>query len=169
MKMKEIGRKLKIGTIFMVVLGIFLIPIVSAETEVTYKVEPIEPKPLSDVTITVKIDDDTVSFVYLEMQECTAAGICYGWDTNVSMDSLGDNKYQATITLEHDDASYFSLRTQIDRGGEMEQTAEYKVDLIVEDGGNGDSNNGSNTPGFEIILLLTAVILGMVLFKRKRS
>ena len=141
---------------------------VSAETTVNYTIYPEEPTPQSDVTITAVIDDITITSVYLEMQEC-AGDVCFGWDTNVSMNPTGEeNTYNAVTSLEHEDATYFSLRVVIERDETWETTTGYKVNIDLSDPGNGDNDNGDNTPGFEMILLFIAILAGVILYGRKR-
>lgn len=145
------------------------LPAISAQTVIDYEVEPEEPTPLSDVTVTATIEDDAITALYVTMQECTTAGVCYGWDTNVSMTSVADNQYEGDFTLQHDDAGYFSLVFVINRDGEWEETTDYKIDLDLSGTSNGsDNGDGSSTPGFEILLVLIASIIVLFSVKRKR-
>ena len=166
--MKKAMRKIIIGALLIFILGISITYVAVAETTVNYTVDPDEPVPLSDVTITAEIDDEDITSVYLEMQECTSSGVCFGWNTNVSMDSLGDNEYHAQFFLEYEDATYFSIRLAIERDGVWETTSEHKVYLDISGSGNGSNDNGNGTPGFETVLFLISLIAGATILRRKR-
>lgn len=165
--MKQAMKKIIIGALLTYILGISAISFAAAETTVEYAIEPETPVPLSQVTVTAKIDGEgSITSIWLHMQECTAGGVCYGWDTNVSMDKSSDTSFQTDITLEHDEAAYFSLRLAIERNNEWEITEEYEVNLNLKDSGNGDT--ADSTPGFETALLLISLIAGAIILRRKR-
>jgi hypothetical protein len=165
--MKQTMKKIIIGILLIYILGISAVSFAAAETTVEYVTKPETPFPLSQVIVNAKIDGEgDITSVYLEMQECTTGGVCYGWDTNVSMDKISDTSYETDITLEYDDAAYFSLRLAIKRNGEWEVTEEYEVDLNLEDSGNGDTTD--STPGFETALFLISLIAGAIILRRKR-
>ena len=166
--MKQAIRKIIIGALLIFILEISITCVAVAETTVNYTVDPDEPTPLSDVTITAEIDGEDTTSVYLEMQECTSGGVCFGWNTNVSMDSLGSNEYQAQFVLEYEDATYFSIRLAIERDGVWETTSEHKVYLDISDPGNGNNDTGNSTPGFETVLFLISLIAGTIMLRRKR-
>lgn len=166
--MEQSMRKIIIGILLIYILGISAVSFAAAETTVEYTIKPETPVPLSQVTVTAEIDEEGgITSVRLQMQECTVGGVCYGWDTNVSMDKIGDTSYETDITLGYNDAAYFSLRLAIERNGEWEVTEEYEVDLNLEDSGNGDTTD--STPGFETALFLISLIAGAIILRRKRS
>jgi hypothetical protein len=166
--MKKTMKKIIIGILLIYILGISTVSFAAAETTVKYTIEPEMPDPLSRVTVTAEIDgDQDIISVRLEMQECTVDGICYGWDTNISMDKIGDTSYEADIDLEYDDAAYFSLRLAIERNDMWEVTEGYEVDLNLKDPGNGDTTD--STPGFEMALFLISLIAVAIILRRKRS
>ena len=149
------------------ILGISTVSFAAAETTVEYIIEPETPVPLSQVTVTAEVDGEGgITSVWLQMQECTVGSVCYGWDTNVSMDKSSDTSFQIDIALEYDDAAYFSLRLAIEQNGEWEVTEEFKVNLNLEDSGNGDTTD--STPGFETALFLISLIAGAIILRRKR-
>lgn len=163
--------KITIGISLALLIFISYIPITSAEAIVEYTTDPEEPKPQSEVKITAKITDVDITSVYLEMQECNIAGTCFGWKTNVSMTPTGNtDEYEATINLEREDTKYFSLRLAIEKNGEWEQTstANYYDVYLDRSSSNGDDTNSNNTPGFEIVLIFVAILIGVILIKRKR-
>ena len=165
--MKQAMKKIIIGALLIYILGISTVSFAAAETTVEYIIEPETPVPLSQVTVTAEVDGEGgITSVWLQMQECTVGGICYGWDTNVSMDKSSDTSFQTDITLEYDDAVYFSLRLAIERNDEWEVTEEYEVNLNLEDSGNGDTTD--STPGFETALFLISLIAGAIILRRKR-
>ena len=119
--MKQTLKTILYGLFLFSILSILFISTAAAETTVEYTIEPETPVPLSQVTVTAEIDgEEGITSVWLQMQECTAGGVCYSWDTNVSMDKSSDTSFQTDITLEHDDAAYFSLRLSIERNDEWE-------------------------------------------------
>jgi hypothetical protein len=171
-KMNNIIKKITIGMFLAIILAVFYIPSTTAEATVEYTIDPEQPKPQSEVNIIAKITDDDITSVYLEMQECNTAGTCFGWKTNVSMTPTGNtDEYEASITLEREDTKYFSLRLAIDKNGEWEHTstANYYDVTLDRSTSNGDDNNSdNNTPGFETILTIIAILSGVILIKRKR-
>lgn len=163
-------RKITIGIFLTLIIIIMCIPVTVAETNVKYKIDPEEPKPKSKVSIIAKITDEDITYVFLEMQECNTEGTCFGWKTNVSMTPTGGtNEYEATINLEREDTKYFSLRLAIEKNGEWAYTSipNYHDVYLDISSSNGDDTN-SNTPGFEMVFLIAAILVGVVLFKRKR-
>ena len=165
--MKQTLKTILYGLFLFSILSILFISTAAAETTVEYTIEPETPVPLSQVTVTAEIDgEEGITSVWLQMQECTAGGVCYSWDTNVSMDKSSDTSFQTDITLEHDDAAYFSLRLAIERNDEWEVTEEYEVNLNLKDSGNGDTTD--STPGFETALFLISLIAGAIILRRKR-
>ena len=163
--MKQAIRKIIFGSLLIFILGISITSVAVAETTVSYTIDPEEPKRQSDVTVTLEVEDEDITEIYLEMRECRN-DLCYDWNTNVSMVDKGDNTYDVEITLEYDDATYFSLRPIINRNGEWEILTIKEVDIDVTSSGNGDGDNG--TPGFEMVLLLISIVMGTAIIKRKR-
>lgn len=162
--------KITIGISLALLTVLSYMPVTSAEAIVEYTIDPEEPKPQSEVKITAKITDEGITSVYLEMQECNVAGTCFGWKTNVSMTPTGvTNEYEATINLEREDTKYFSLRLAIEKDGEWEHTstANYHDVYLDRSSSNGDDSD-SNTPGFEIVFFIIAILVGVIIFKRKR-
>jgi len=164
-------RKITLGLFLTIILAVIYMPATNAEAIVEYTIEPEQPKPQSEVTIIAKIIDEDIKSVFLEMQECNTAGTCFGWKTNVSMTPTGNaDEYKATINLEREDSKYFSLRLAIEKDGEWEytSTANYHDVMLDRSSSNGDDNDSNNTPGFEIILMIVAILVGVILSKRKR-
>ena len=166
--MKQTLKKVAYGLFLFSILSILFTSTAAAETTVEYTIEPETPALLSEVKVTAEIKGDDITSVYLEMQECNIKYTCFGWDTNVSMTPTGEaDTYEAKITLEHDDAKYFSLRLAIERNGDWELTD--STDFDVDRSSNGNGNGSNDSPGFEIIGLLAAILVGTLLYRRKRS
>ena len=148
--------------------------IVAAEPTVT--LDPEAPKPEATVTFTATVDDDNVSSVWLNIQECTAVtGICFGDSKqNLSMTEQADGTYEASATLTHDDATYVQYTLFVETSeGWIEYLTDTKSNLDIEsdDDGttNGDGNGGGGIPGFEIIAVLAAISIAIIILRRKRS
>ncbi|MCX6667050.1 MAG: hypothetical protein NTV74_02245 [Euryarchaeota archaeon] len=132
--------------------------------------DPANPAPKSTATFSVDIGVETPSEVWLIVEECNGnTGVCYTDIQNVSMNESA-GLYQTSVTLRHDDATYITCKVLAKSDGSWLNSSK-KIDLSEEpDGtqnGNGDTDN--KTPGFELVLFLLAVALGMLLFRRKRS
>jgi len=132
--------------------------------------DPDIPKPMSTVTFTVTISDhETVDSVYLIIEECKS-GFCYiDPDSNKTMDKKTDGEYQLEVTLGHDDANEIKYHVEVKSNGDWSSTSITEIDLDTSSSSNDNSNNGSgSTPGFELIFSLMAIIIGVILFRRKR-
>jgi hypothetical protein len=166
--MKNINRKILI-TMF-VMIGIFISSAnVLAATEATVEIDPEVPKRLETITFTADITTDgTIQEVTLWVQECNNQ-FCYE-KQGVPMEKSGD-LYIGDFTLTHNDAVYFKYWLEVETDQETNETTTVEVNLDTSSsngGTNGDSDdNGS--PGFELFSILIAVVIGVILVKRKRS
>lgn len=136
---------------------------------------PINPTPQSDITVTVTITGDDVTAVILTVSECRRdTGTCfiytdYTMQQNQDGDWVTDAKLQDTSGVS-DYISYIFNVT--DSGVEYKFSGQWEVDIDTSgNGGNGDNGgtDGNGSPGFEIITLLAAIVIGILLIKRKRS
>jgi len=125
--------------------------------------------PQSDVTFTADIEDyDFAKNVYLIVEECTF-GFCYADSFNESMSDNGEGKFEKKITLKHDDATEIKYHVEIEgTDGEWTASKVTYVNLDTTGSSNGGDNDSNSTPGFELIFLLMAVIVGFVSFRKKR-
>ena len=79
--------------------------ITADELDIEVTIDPEEPLPESTVTFTVEVDDENITGVWLNYNECKSEDLCYVRQ-NISMNHASDDTYEATIDLEHDDATY---------------------------------------------------------------
>ncbi len=166
-------RTIKIIFFMMLVTSLFVANSVNA-ADPTITVDPDPPVAESTVTFTAELDDEGIIDVWLKVQECNAnTGICFPDSLqNISM-SEQDGKYIVSATLGHDDATYIQYTINVETStGWIEYLKDTKINLSEKPNGNGTTNGGGDdngTPGFEIITLLFAVLVGVSLYKRKRS
>ena len=174
----------------MFIVGMFLIVVgslISAEPTVEeITLSPEEPEPLSEVTFIATVTSeeslDQVNIIVRKCKKVEGQELCYVDSINESM-SLFENTYRATVTLKHDDATYIKYNLVIKSEGIWYEYDPIQVNLTVEpangngngDGTNGNGSNGGNgengdngTPGFEIISLLIAIVIGVLLLGKKR-
>ena len=156
----------------MIILGLcFLSSNVTAETIIDVYIEPDEPTPASQITITASIStENEIDKVYVEIQECKD-DLCFQKE-NLTMTKVNNN-YQKQYQLLRDEATYFkySIAILFDDGTWYNQTQKTDVTLKL-DSTNGGTNGGDNkynkTPGFELFLLITVISLVVLLFRKKR-
>ena len=140
-------------------------------------VSPDEPEPKSEVTFIATITSeeslDQVNIIVRECRKVEGQELCFVDSFNESM-SFFENTYRTVLTLKHDNATYIKYNLVIESNGTWYEYDPIKLDLTVEPtngDGNGDGNNGNGdngTPGFEVIPFLIAVVIGVLLFRRKR-
>ena len=163
-----------IKTIFfmMLVACLFGANLVNAANP-TVSVNPDPPVVQSEVTFTVEVDDQDVVGVWLKVQECNAnTGICFPETLkNLSM-SEQDGNYTVSTTLTHKDSTYIQYTIYVQNtSGWIEYLKDTKINLAEKPNGNGVTNgdgDSNGTPGFEVIFVLLAIIIGVTLYKRKR-
>ena len=163
----------------MLVASLFMANLVNAAepTVDDFSTDPSSPTPKSTITVTATFTGDDISSVTVKIQECSSAdGVCF-INNDYEMSQNQDGDWVATATLKDDSnrADYISYIFYVtDSGVEYElQNSSWKLLMDAEDGngGNGGDGNsdGNGTPGFEVISLLLAVLVGVSLLKRKRS
>jgi len=151
-----------------IIIGLFVsnsiviaIPVVEDVT-----INPMEPTPLSTVTITATITNgEGIDEVHLMIQECKSDVLCFFMENHTM--NLVNGEYQYNYKLQHEDATLFKYNFVILSNGKWfitEETTDVYLKLDSGDSGNG----GNDTPGFELILLLIAIFVGVFLLKRKR-
>ncbi len=149
--------------------------------------DPEMPKGQGSFTATVQItSEEAIEEVYFEvLGECNRTeGICYqGTTQNISLSQVEDTStYQGTITLTHEKASYIEYQITVSAGGSWTSSEKTEIDLDTTpkdtngDNGNGGTNgdngnggtNGDETPGFESIVLIGALIISLVALRKRR-
>ncbi len=181
--MKNNTKRILIITI--AILGFFMLTLnnISAANEPTIEIKPQSPAPESTITFTPTIKDENTTEVWLHIQECDAnTGICFSDSVkNESMTDLGGGKYEVSITLLHNDATYIQYWIDVKtsdawidyfKGSDGKGTI---INLSAPVNGddddstvNGGDKNGE-TPGFEFIgVLISVIFILLILNKRKR-
>jgi hypothetical protein len=135
-------------------------------------ITPAEPEVKDTVTITATItSEDEIDEVTLRIKEC---------DENMCMQTesyqmeFEDDKYTYTDELTYAKATYFGYQFVITSNGTETETEFTNVTLKPAEngetnGGNGGNGDGNGIPGFELVPLLIAIIIGVLLLRRKRS
>lgn len=163
-------------------IGLLSICYISLNANAAYEIQeisfnPKNPTEKSSVTVTVSVfnlsDNDEI---YLYIKECDGyTGVCDNY-RNFSLTKIGQsNDYTADIDLSFNGATYFDYWFEVYYNGELiRDPAGFETYGPVEyEQGNGDTSNGggsqdNGTPGFELVIMLLAIIIGIYWFKRKR-
>jgi hypothetical protein len=167
----EMKKTLKIVYLMTLVISLLMANLVYA-AEPTVTTEPEEIVKQSTFTFTVELDDEDVTSVWLFIQECDAStGTCFPETIqNISMTEQ-DGKYQTPVTISHERASYIQYTINVETSEGWESYLKLtKIYLTEVQNGNGTDNgdNGNGSPGFELITLLAAVVIGIILLRKKR-
>ena len=173
--MKNKCKRIMIGTI--VLLSFFLSATLFAVAEPvleSFTIDPEEPAPLSDITVTADIGGEGITAVVVHIKECNDRPeypkVCFS-EQEITMSEVETGKYTASLTLQEEKANYIQYYFDITVDGEVVRLLEdtWKNYLKIDSSNgqsNGDGDNG--TPGFEFIVLITAIGMGFVLFRKKR-
>ena len=162
-----------------IILSIFLISmlftsIVSADPTVdSITTDPVKPKPLSTFTIIVDISGVNIEEVKVTVTECTDGPpetTCFVSHTNLAMTLNNDGKYETQVSLTGtqdsiDHVQYVYYIT--DDGVEYTLTEDFRTDLDVSNGQNNGVGGSNSSPGFELILLIIAIIVGLIIIRKK--
>jgi hypothetical protein len=160
-------KRIMIGAI--VLLNFFLSVTVFAAAEPvleSFTIDPVEPTPLSDITVTANIQGEDITSVVVHIKECNQnQGVCFS-EQSGEMNYLEPGKYQAQFTLVETEADYIQYYFDIIIDGEEVRLDEtWTIDLLV----NSNDNNGDNgTPGFEFVILIASIGVGVLFFRKKR-
>ena len=165
--MKNKCKRIMIGTI--VLLSFFLSATLFAVAEPvleSFTIDPEEPAPLSDITVTADIGGEGITAVVVHIKECNQdQGICFS-EQSGKMNDLEPGKFQAQFTLKEKEADYIQYYFDIIIDGkEVRLDETWTIDLLVD---SNDNNGDNGTPGFEFIILITAIGAGFLLFRKKR-
>jgi hypothetical protein len=165
--MKNKFKKIMIGTIvlFSFFLSSTIITVAEPVLE-SFTIDPEEPTPLSDITVTADLGGEGITAVVVHIKECNKdQGICFS-EQSTEMSELETGKYQAQFTLNETKADYIQYYFDITIDGEEVRFDEtWTIDLLVD---SNDNNGDNGTPGFEFMVLITALGMGFVLFRKKR-
>lgn len=170
--MKFVKKNVLIATIVILGLcvssaGVMAVPVV----EVT--IDPVEPEPLSTVTINATItSEDDIDEVFLRIKECRD-DFCY-LDKDFSMTEIAPGEYQVNVTLEHSDANNIGYQLVINSNGTWYNffTPEDMICTYLKttssDGQQDDGGDGTGTPGFELVLMIVSIAIIVFMLQRKR-
>jgi len=163
-------KNIKIGIIAaIIILSIAFASVSTISAAPTVTVSPIKPKPASTVSFTVTISGvSDISTVAINVQECTAS-LCFADDFNQTMTEQSADTYTTSLTLKHSDATEIKYRVgyRTPTGWIWDPSDANDMVKISLDTSSSDSSN--NTPGFEVIFGVLAVLLvAVVLYKRGR-
>jgi len=163
------GKKFILSIVMLSVFGATVCS--AAETGATFGEiisSPASPPPVSTVTFSIEISGGTPSEVKIWVQECNGGtGICYPDTQNVSMTLASPGMYTSDVLLKHADATYITGQVWAKTDGSWESSP--KKNITLSEGTNGNGSNGdSQTPGFELVLFVMAIIGSVVILRKKR-
>lgn len=134
----------------------------------TLVVTPSSPTALSTISIAVTHSGTTPSQIRVTVEECNGdTGICYPDIQNVSMSLISGTTYRSNVTLRHADATYITCKVITKTDGTWTTYEQKNVTLSENTNGN-NGDNGDKSPGFEAILFIVAVCIGLIIIGRKR-
>lgn len=165
--MKNNRKKYLVTFLFLGMILFTSINVIAADpTLESFSIDPEEPAPLSDITVTADIGGEGITAVIVHIKECNKAqGVCFIQQSG-TMTELETGKFQAQFTLKEDKADYIQYYFDITIDGEEVRLDEtWTIDLLVD---SNDNNGDNGTPGFEFMVLITAIGVGFVLFRKKR-
>jgi hypothetical protein len=170
--MERIRRNILLVAIIILSVFLSMVSFVAAEPVVeNITTDPKNPAPLSTITVTADIRGENISTVNLTISECDEIA-CYVYQIiQMSKTESGDWIVEAALQDGSGRSTHIKYRFDITDGGVLYQLTEdiWRVDLSTGNGDqNGDGSDGDDTPGFEIITLLAAIIIGILLLKQKR-
>ena len=170
----KIYKHLIIGSIFLICF--LLSNVVSADPTVnSVETAPESPKPLSTFTVLATITGENIISVNVTVSECSDdTGSCYANSGNLPMTLNADGKYEVEVTLidDKDRSDHVQYAFIINDDGIDYTLAEddWKtyLDLEVDNGPTNGNEENNNTPGFELLLVIIAMIVGVLIYKKKR-
>jgi len=184
-------KTLKNAFVMTLVAGLCLsfVGVVTADPTYDYdaiNVEPAEPEILSEVTFSVEITGEVIEEVNIRVQECmdTEEGEqCYLEVQNKSMTKSDGNNWTCITELAWDSTTICHCWLEIKSNGtwynyapsEGYDTTDFTV-VPAGGNGNGDNGNGTNgddndtngTPGFELVLLVSSIVIALFIYEKKR-
>lgn len=165
--MKKDIRCILMGSIVFLSLVTSVNLIVGAETtfdEIT--LDPINPSALSTFTIAAKItSDESIQEVKAVIEECKE-GFCYTGE-EIILTETSDGEYKGTATLSHDDAIELKYHVKAEIDGSWIESSTTQIDLSTGGGNGNDNDNSKNTPGFELMVFIGALLVCMILLRKR--
>lgn len=147
----------------MIVIFLFIIIIVPSTKLVRGQpriidISPGVPAPLSTIEFTISdFGSSHVENVTLYVQECSNET----YYENISYPMIGDiyQQYSTNVTLTHKDAVFIQYYVECVIDGVLEYTPILNLDLQVD----------RKTPDFELVFIIGAIIVSILLWKKKRN
>lgn len=167
--MRKTNKKLSITIILFLSLSAF--NVIADPTIENITTNPTEPERLSSFTVIASITGENINSVTVTISECTEKPTeqCFVAHSNIPM-ALNDNgKYEAEVTLTGTQGSidHIQYLFVINDNGTEYQIGDLKTYLKTDNGNNNDGGD-NETPGFELIILLSAVFISLIILRRKR-
>jgi len=173
--MKYVKRNVLIATIAILGLCMSCVSVMAEPVVESIITDPEAPTRLSTITVTATISGNDITNVVLIAGECSdVEGVCFIYH-QIPMTETTPDRYTSEVTLEKSKTTYVSYSFDITHNGNTTRFQNVgRVNLSIDSGNGGNSgttNDGDKsdgTPGFEIITLLVAIIIGTLFIKRKR-
>jgi len=142
---------------------------------VDVRLNPTQPTKLSTITFTVEIAGEAIEAVHIGVKECNEA-ICEAkLPDNISMILTEEGTYVADVVLDFNLATYITYYVHVKSHGTWTTLpSRHGVDVTLSEhpqngNTNGNATNGDNSPGFELVILITAIAGIVIILGRKRS
>ena len=128
--------------------------------------EPVNPTHKSTFTVTAKITGEDVSSVNIIITECNDEVCIENEEYEMNQNDAGEWVAEPTLQDSSGASSFIKYEFEIiDNGEEYNIDEGFKVDIKAEPKDNNDDNG---SPGFEMIVLLAAILLAIILLRKKR-
>lgn len=168
--MKETIKKISIIIILFLSLCLSTFNVKADPIIENITTNPVKPEKLSTFTIIATISGENINSVTVTISECTYGPPeqCFIAHPNIIMNLNDEGKYEAEVTLTGTQASidHVQYLFVINDNGVEYQVGDLKTYLKTDNGNNDGGDNGS--PGFELIILIAAVLISYIILKRKR-
>ena len=173
----RLGKTIVLMLVFVGLCAMFSNVNAADPSVISVETNPESPEPESTVTVTANITGDEISSVNLTVSECTDEGdnvACFAFQT-VKMSLNSDGFYEANFTLKDAEGRSNHIKyelTVISNDTSFDFTdSSFRADLSEAPGDNNTTptkEEDKGIPGFEIVFVLMALIIGLFLFKQKR-
>jgi len=177
--MKKIKYILIVG-IFVLSMFFSSVNVLADPTVDKIETDPEAPPLLSTFKVLATITGEDIQSVNVTVSECTDGPPeqCFIGHVDQAMTLNDDGKWEVELTLKDDldRTDHLQYQFVINDGGTEYTLSEktWKTYLDVgsddsdDDDGSSDSDGENGSPGFELILVLIAIIVGVIILKKKR-
>ena len=152
-------------TLLLLVICVLILSAATASDDLPIKsfgYSPERPAPGSTVTFNATVIGND-PLVYVNVSECME-GMCFLDSRNASMQKVGNNEYQANVTLQHEEATSVHYYITVESNGTWYHSREYEFNLSVKT----DDTTENNVPGFELMYLAISVIFILLIHDKKK-